>query len=120
MTGHPAKILVVEDEGVLAMAIEEILGILGYEVVGPAPNTKRAMKLLDGQTIDGALLDVNLGGERVDCVAEALAAASIPFAFTTGYSDISALPPGFRDRATLYKPFRPEQLQDVLIQMLAT
>lgn len=119
MAEHPARILVVEDEGLLALAIKQMLTDFGYDVIGPAPNTRKALTLLaTEEAIDGALLDVNLGNERVDCVAEALAAASIPFIFTTGYSAASALPLAFRDRPRLNKPYMPENLRRALIQML--
>jgi CheY-like chemotaxis protein len=113
-----AKILVVEDEGLVAMMLEQGLIDCGYDVVGPAPDTKKALSLLAAQAIDAAVLDVNLGNERVDPVAEALAAASIPFIFCTGYTDPSALPPGFRDRTMLHKPYRIQEVNDALIQLL--
>ena len=103
----------------MALLLEEALIEFGYEVAGPAPNTGKALKLLADEAIDAAVLDVNLGGERVDPVAEALAAASIPFIFATGYSDASALPPAFRDRLTLHKPYAMEQVHRALVQLLA-
>ena len=120
MTGHPARILVVEDEGMVAMALEQTLIAFGYEVVGPAPSNRKALALLaSGGTVDGAVLDVNLGTERVDPVAEALAAASIPFVFATGYSGTAALPLAFRDRPVLNKPYPPQALRRALAQLLA-
>lgn len=119
MSERPAKILVVEDEGLVALLLQEALIDFGYEVAGPVPNTWKALKLLADEAIDAAVLDVNLGGERVDPVAEALAAASIPFIFATGYSDRAALPAAFRDRATLHKPYGMEQVHRALIQLLA-
>jgi len=118
MIGPYARILVVEDEGFVAMMLEEGLIDFGYDVVGPASNTRKALKLLAAETVDAAVLDVNLGDERVDPVAEALAAASIPFIFCTGYADASALPPGFQDRPMLTKPYRIEQVHDALTQLL--
>jgi len=119
MTDHPAKILVVEDEGLVALALQQLLVTFGYEVVGPAPSTRKALKLLaEEKAIDGALLDVNLGDERVDPVAEALAAASIPFLFATAYSGPAALPPAFRDRPILNKPYPPERLRQALVHLL--
>ncbi|MCW2248982.1 CheY-like chemotaxis protein [Azospirillum fermentarium] len=119
MTENPAKILVVEDEGLVAMALQQLLVSFGYDVVGPAPSTRKALMLLAGETgIEGALLDVNLGDERVDPVAEALAAASIPFLFATAYTGPAALPPAFRDRPVLNKPYPPERLRQALVQLL--
>jgi DNA-binding response OmpR family regulator len=118
MAEGPTRILVVEDEGLVAMLLEEALIELGYSVVGPAGNTKKALSLLATEGADAAVLDVNLGGERVDRVAQALAAASIPFIFTTGYSDVSALPVGFQNRVMLHKPYRINQLQSALVHLL--
>jgi CheY-like chemotaxis protein len=118
MEGQPARILVVEDEAIVAHALEHLLVEFGYGVVGPVPSTAKALKLIAAEAIDIALLDVNLGNERVDCVAEALASAAIPFIFTTGYSNLSALPPGFRDRPVINKPYQEEQLREAVSQLL--
>ena len=114
-----AKILVVEDEGMIAFAAEQALIAYGFDVVGPAPNTRKALKLLSTDTVDVAVLDVNLGDERVDAVADALAIAAIPFIFSTGYSDRSIRPPGHQDRPKLTKPYDGEQLRKLINQLLA-
>jgi CheY-like chemotaxis protein len=119
MAKTPARILVVEDEALVAYGLEILLAEQGYEVIGPAPSTAKALKLIAREPIDAALLDVNLGKERIDCAAEALAAAFIPFIFTTGYSGEMALPPAFRDRPVINKPYKPEQLWAALTQVLA-
>jgi DNA-binding NarL/FixJ family response regulator len=118
MAKQLARILVVEDEALVAQALELMLVEFGFSVVGPAPSTRRALFLIAAEAIDIALLDVNLGKERVDCVAEALASASIPFVFTTGYSGPSALPAAFRDRPAIYKPYPAEQLREVIGHLL--
>lgn len=79
-------ILVVEDEFFTAMEVQSILTGAGYEVLGPAANVETALALLDERTPDAAVLDVNLGGERVTPVAEALEERQIPFVLATGYS----------------------------------
>jgi CheY-like chemotaxis protein len=114
-----ARILVVEDEALVAFALAEILEDFGYDVVGPAPNTKAALRLVAEEQVSAAILDVNLGRESADAVAEALAAAAIPFVFTTGYTNRSALPPAFNDRPCLNKPYRPKELQDAVARLLA-
>jgi CheY-like chemotaxis protein len=113
-----ARILVVEDEALVAFALEEMLGDFGYDVVGPAPSIKAAMKLVAGERVDAAILDVNLGRESIDPVAGALAKAGVPFVFTTGYTNTSALPNGFKDRPVLNKPYQPEALRDAIQQLL--
>jgi CheY-like chemotaxis protein len=115
----PARILVVEDEALVAFALEELLGDFGYEVAGLAANVRTALKLVAAERIDAAILDVNLGSETVDPVAAALVAAGVPFVFTTGYTSASALPQGFRDRPVLNKPYQPEALRDALARLLA-
>jgi CheY-like chemotaxis protein len=113
-----ARVLVVEDEALVAFALEEMLSEFGYDVVGPAPNVQAAMKLVGAEKIDAAILDVNLGGETIEPVANALAQAGVPFVFTTGYTSASALPPGFKDRPALNKPYQPEALRDAVARLL--
>ncbi len=116
--GERQKILIVEDEALVAFALEQLLIDFGYEVVGPAPTTSAALSLFAEGAIDAALLDVNLGDETIEPVAEALAAASVPFIFATGYSDASALPAAFRDRPVLKKPYQPDDLGAAVAQLL--
>jgi CheY-like chemotaxis protein len=113
-----SRILVVEDEALVAFALEEMLADFGYEVIGPAPNVAAAMKLVGAGGIDAAILDVNLGRETIDPVAAALAEAGVPFVFTTGYTNASALPQGFKDRPSLNKPYQPEALHEAVQRLL--
>ena len=99
------RILVVEDEPLIAMEIEATLHDCQCEVVGPAGDLDAAMRLINGDDrCDAALVDTNLGGKRVDTLAAALAQAGIPFAFITGQG-LEALPPPFRDALIVSKPF---------------
>jgi hypothetical protein len=86
---------------------------LGYDVAGSAGQVSAARELISRERIDGAILDVNLGSERVDPVADILAARACPFFFTTGYG-ISGLPARHAGCAVLQKPFGLEQLFTVL------
>ena len=79
-------ILVVEDEFMIAMELETVLTRGGYEVLGPAATVRTALALLEDRTPDAAVLDVNLGGERVTPVAEALEKRRIPFLIASAYS----------------------------------
>lgn len=91
---HRCRILVVEDEYLLADEITLKLEDEGAVVLGPAPSVERAMALLEGPVPDGAVLDVNLGGEEAFPVADVLIARGVPVIFTTGY-DANTLPERF-------------------------
>jgi CheY-like chemotaxis protein len=82
------SILVVDDETLIAMLLEDMLVDIGCIVVGPAPSVAMATALIEteGQTLDGALLDINLRGELVYPVADALAERGVPFVFVSGYA----------------------------------
>lgn len=106
------RVLVVEDEGLIALMMEDMLAELGYEAA-IATSVAEALRWLDAEgRPDAALLDVNLGGESVLPVAEALAACGAPFAFATGYGE--GPDPRFRDAPLLTKPIRLSRLEAVL------
>jgi CheY-like chemotaxis protein len=98
------RILVVEDELLVAMEIERMLARLGCVVVGPAPSVPRALALIAREAPDFAILDVNLGRERSTPVAEALLARGVPFALATGYDGRQLPEEAFRKAAQLGKP----------------
>lgn len=107
------RILVVEDEALVSMMLEDMLTDLGYEVVGPATRVAKAIELLDQEKVDGAILDVNVAGEQVYPVADALAERGIRFAFVTGYGT-AGLAKLYADRPTLNKPFSLVDLDALL------
>jgi len=110
-------ILVLEDEIMVAMLLEDMLGDLGCRVLGPVAMVAPALELLAANTVDIALLDVNLSyGQNGYPVAEELTARGIPFAFVTGYG-ANTLSPQYRDRPTLQKPFHMAALTDALVAM---
>ena len=111
------RILLVEDELLLAMALEHILGAEGCVVMGPFPRVEPALKAAREEPLDAAVLDINLGGERVYPVAQVLAERNVPFVFATGYHR-SFLPREHAGRPTLTKPYSPEQLMDQLLALL--
>src|SRR5471032_1103864 len=80
------RILVVEDEVMVAWALEDMLTGLGCAVVGPAARVKQALAMISAGAIDAAVLDVNLNGEKSYPVADALAVLGVPFVFSTGYN----------------------------------
>ena len=85
-------ILIVEDEPLIAMMLTDWIIELGKQPVGPARSVSEALALIDKTPIDGAVLDVNLGHERCDAVAERLMERRIPFVLTTGESGDDARP----------------------------
>ena len=80
------RVLVVEDEMMILMMIEDMLADLGCESVTAAATVDQALALIDAQTFDAAMLDMNLNGNKSYAVADALAARGVPFVFSTGYS----------------------------------
>jgi len=113
------RILLVEDEAMVAMIIEDTLCDLGCEIVGPVSNIDRALAAAQaGDRIDGAFLDVNLRGELVYPVAEALAARGVPFAFVTGYGE-KGIDARYRDAPVLTKPFLPEAVGQLVAKHMA-
>lgn len=82
------RILVVEDEALIAVMVEDMLAEMGAEVVGPAATIEQALALAAAEAIDGAVLDVNVRGERIDPVAEVLAERGVPMLFATGYGEV--------------------------------
>jgi CheY-like chemotaxis protein len=111
------RVLVVEDEFLVATVIEDMLESAGCVVSGPIPRVAEALDAVDHGTYDAAILDVNLGGDRVDPVAGALSRRNIPFAFVTGYG-AGALPNEYADRPRLCKPFRMTDLLGMLTSLI--
>lgn len=109
------RLLVVEDEPLLAMNIAEQLEDAGAHIVGPVGTTVQALSLIEEFRLDGALLDANLAGYPVGDIAASLALKDIPFVFVTGYGK-DALPADFRDVELLAKPFDADALVGVAVK----
>jgi DNA-binding response OmpR family regulator len=107
------RVLVVEDEYLVAILIEEILESAGCVVVGPVPRVPEALDTIDHVDCDAAVLDVNLAGERINPVADALSERDVPFMFVTGYG-ANGLPSGHAERPHICKPFRMAELLGAL------
>jgi DNA-binding response OmpR family regulator len=108
----PKRILIVEDEPLIAMMLEDFLELLDHEVAGTADCVAAALPMIDGA--DAAILDVNLrGGEKSGPIAEALALRGLPFVFATGGSE-DGVAEKFRDRPRLMKPFTMDGVQKAL------
>lgn len=100
------RVLLVDDEPLVAMLLEDMLADLGCHVVATAARVDQALQILadPGTVFDLAVLDVNVAGESVRPVAEAVAARGAAMVFATGYGE-SGVPEPFRGRPTLQKPF---------------
>ena len=113
------RILVIEDSPVIAPFIADILGELGFTVVGPAPNMHKARELVESGAFDAALLDVHIRGERVFPLCDVLEAQGVPFVLTSGYADWQ-IPEKWQDRPKLQKPYTIEQVDEALRGVLST
>lgn len=114
------RVLVIEDDGLIAMDISDTLDQLGHVVVGPMRTVESALATIDNEVVDLALLDVNLGyGETSYPIAEALRQRGVPFAFLTGYGEAD-LDASFRDRPVLSKPIDEKILSQILRKLSPT
>lgn len=108
------RILVVEDDYLLAESLNDLLVEAGVCVLGPVGNVPEALSLVtSGQSIDGALLDVNVRGQPVFPVADALLERGVPFSFCSGY-DRYTLPPRFAHLSYCMKPYNPRTITALL------
>ncbi len=112
------RILLVEDEMLVAMNIEDMLLDLGHEVAGLASRLTPALALARESRFDAAMLDVNLAGEASFPVADLLAERGIPFLFATGYGSVGH-DANWRGAPTLKKPFETRDLQRALEEVIA-
>ena len=108
------RILIVEDNFTIAAAITRILKTTGAQIIGPVGTVSDALALIAGsERIDGAVLDVDLRGEMVYPVANALLAISVPMVFLTGYDD-TFIEPGYANVPRMQKPVGVERLMRAL------
>jgi CheY-like chemotaxis protein len=113
------RVLIVEDELVVAMELEALLRDLGCIVLDPAPTVRKALRILAEEQPDVAVLDVNVRGERVTPVAEALEAQGILFILLTGYGSERLHDKALQAATCLHKPVDGRQLAKVLLEVLA-
>ena len=111
-----ARVLIVEDEIVVALFLEDLLAEFGYEVAGIVSHLDDAMGRPNDYDI--AVLDVHLNGRNVFDFADRLAARGTPFVFATGYG-ARGIPDRHCARPVLQKPFRPDELKRVLKEVAA-
>ncbi len=112
------RILLVEDEALVALLLETILEDMGCVPVGAISTVAEALTVVaDDSLLDAALLDVNVAGHEVFPVAAALKAKGVPFVFSTGYGE-GGLPDEWRGQATIQKPFTESTIRDALFKAM--
>ena len=113
------RILVVEDEYLIATTLQDALENAGAVVVGPAPSVDKAIKQIESEPhIDAAVLDVNLGGMLAYPVADMLVAKNIPFVFTSGYED-NLLKSRYAQVKNCRKPYLFGAMEEALVEAMA-
>jgi CheY-like chemotaxis protein len=113
------RILVVEDEYLIAMSLQDALEMAGSIVVGPVPSIEKALKQIESEpNIDAAVLDVNLGGMLAYPVADMLIARKIPFVFTSGYED-NALRQRYSEVKNCPKPYLFQAMEQALVEAMS-
>ncbi|MBA2127620.1 histidine kinase [Hyphomicrobium methylovorum] len=117
--GEPtgARILLVEDEVLIALQLKIDLEADGHVVIGPYGQLSDALRAADEADIDLALVDINLGADNSAPIAEILDRRMIPFAFTTGYNDLIFLPPQLRSYPHLTKPYSPADIKGLVARL---
>lgn len=110
------RVLVVDDEPMVAILLEDALEDFGYQVVGPVENLRSAVQLAATERLDAAIVDINLDGQVSDAVAEKLQARGIPFLFVSGYERNTSL--RFSGAPLLRKPFSVEDLHKAIDALL--
>jgi CheY-like chemotaxis protein len=113
------RILVVEDEYLIAMSLQDALESAGSIVVGPVPSVDKAIQTIDLEPhIDAAVLDVNLGGAFAYPVADRLIAVKIPFVFTSGYED-NVLRTRYSGVKNCTKPYLFQTIEEALAEAMS-
>ena len=113
-----AKVLIVEDEPLIALEIESILSDAGFAIAGCVASVDKALAVLEREDCDAAVLDANLRGESIEAVALALDQRNKPFCFVSGYGRVY-LPAPFQEAPLLSKPFAPDALVQAVSRLLA-
>ncbi|WP_375408108.1 response regulator [uncultured Methylobacterium sp.] len=113
-----ARVLVVEDEAAISMLLEDMLLDFGCIVVGPAARLATALEMAEAEAFDVAILDVNVAGEPIYPVAEAIVRRAMPLVFSTGYGGAGIREP-FRECPVVQKPFSQADLKRTLIAAMA-
>lgn len=112
------RVLIVEDEGMVAMLLEDMLTDFGHDVVAIAGQMDRAAQLIAEIEADLVILDVNLNGEQTYSLAETLASQGVPFIFATGYGS-AGLIEQWKSAPVLQKPYQAQDLERAIRRVFA-
>ena len=112
------RILVVEDDPLIAMVLADILRDCGAEVAGPAAKLEEATRLATMNGLSAALLDIRLNGVEVWPAAQILADKEVPFIFCSGHFDSHSLPSQWRSRPILSKPVSAKQVVAAMVDLI--
>ena len=113
----PPRVLVVEDQMLLALALTSLLEDIGCEAVGPVAQVVTALPIVMKEPLDAALLDIRLADESVEPIVAILIRRGIPFAFVTGHAR-DQIPIALRDRPYVGKPFTDNEIKTVMRELL--
>jgi DNA-binding NtrC family response regulator len=111
-----SRVLVLDDEPLIAMMLEDWLRELGHETIGPAASVAAALSLIQQHSPEVAILDLSINGELSYAVADALVERRVPFAFATGHG-ASALKPPHDGAPVLAKPFDFEAVKTIVTRL---
>jgi DNA-binding NtrC family response regulator len=114
----PHRVLLVEDDFLIATLSKAMLEAIGCEVVGPVPSVERALKMIGDAQIDAAVLDVQIIGGTSIPVAEAAVAKGIPVIFVSGFADLPELPESLKHCLRLEKPVMDDELANAIYRLL--
>jgi CheY-like chemotaxis protein len=114
---HGGRVLVCDDNLLMADVVAEFLRECGLEPMGPVGRLESAMRMARERALDGAILDINLNGRPCFPICAILSARRIPFIFLTGYPQ-AAISIEYRAAPLVAKPFEPTEMKEVLAHML--
>ncbi len=113
------RILLAEDEGLIALELERMLEDFGCNVIGPLASVDKVLESAQRGGLDGAILDVNLRGRRIFEILPVLQKLGLPFIITSGYADDTLFPAPFRAAPRIAKPFDERELQRICEKVFA-
>jgi len=113
------RILIVEDEALIALELEDLLQDLGCEVVGPVARVDAVLDCIEAGRVDGALLDVNLRGQQIFEVLPKVIEQGLPVIITSGYNDSTLFPEPFRTVPRISKPFDHAALRRLCVAIFS-